>query len=81
MTPSEADKRIMQSRVVLARYNLMMNAGDHPYGRMDGTVRMLHQEQDELRKIASEHPMKGPKISRLVSQWSDLITRIRESAG
>lgn len=73
MTPEEADARIILSRQTLHRYRAMMDSGIVP----EEDLSLMESEIVALVALAQENPGKADKVGRLVSEWRDLMARIR----
>lgn len=73
MTPEEADARIILSRQTLHRYRAMMDSGIIP----EEDLTLMKSEIVALVALAQENPGKADKVGRLVSEWRDLMGKIR----
>lgn len=65
MTATDADQRIMLSRMTLAKY---VQAGSAPTP-IDSNLALFTQEIAILEGIAEAHPIKAAKITVLVGEW------------
>jgi hypothetical protein len=74
MTPDEADQRIIFSRRTLAGYLAVGTTG-----KVIDAMRMISDEVGILEGIAVEHPIKAPKLERLILEWAAYRRQLRSA--